>query len=122
LVHLEGSRKSDDNLGSGAVDLATSDLDDLTDGNRLVTPDIQDSFQDEVGVQSGGSKGRCIASLERQGEEDSGVERPVVVGIARQDEPMGQGFGINRGQIGHAHRVRRFVGCSKRLARNGIRF
>ena len=70
-------------------------------GNRLITPDIEHSLQDEVRVQSGGSKGGCVACLECEREQDSGVERAVVVGIARQNEPVSQGFGINRVQIGH---------------------
>ena len=48
------------------MDLASPDLDDLTDGDRLVAPDVENSFQDEIGIQPGGSKGGRIAGLERQ--------------------------------------------------------
>ena len=80
------------------MDLAASDLHDLADRNGLITPDVEHSFQDQVCIQSGGSKGRGVACLEGQREQDSGVERAVVVRIARQNQPVGQGFGINRVQ------------------------
>ena len=85
------------------MDLSAPDLHDLADGNRLITPDVEHSLEDEVRVDSGGSKGGRIAGLEGKREQDSGVERAVVVGIARQHEPVGQGFGINRVLFGHGH-------------------
>ena len=71
-------------------------------------------FRTRLAFKPGGSKRGCVAGLERQREQHSGVERSVVVRIARQNEPMGQGFGINRVQIGHAHRVRRFLGAQQK--------
>jgi hypothetical protein len=84
------------------VDLASSDLDHATDRYGLVTPEIQDSFQDQVGVQARGSERRRIAGLERQRKENSGVKRSVVIGVPWQDEAMGEGLGIIRVQFGHA--------------------
>ena len=78
------------------MDFPAPDLDDLADRNRLVAPEIEHSFQDEIGVQAGGSKGGGIAGLEGQREQNARVKRAVVVGVARQDEPMRQSFGINR--------------------------
>ena len=56
LIQLGRPGESDDDLGAGTVDFSPSDLDDSTDGNRFVAPEIQDPLQDEVGVQAGGRK------------------------------------------------------------------
>lgn len=90
------------------MDFAAFDLNDLADAYRLVTTDVEHPFQDEVGIEAGGPKSRRVGRLKRQGKQHSGVERSMVVRIAWQNQPMGQGFRINRVQIGHAHRVRIF--------------
>ena len=64
LVCLEGAEECDDDLGAGAMDFAASDLHDLADRDRLIATDVEDSLEDEIGVQSGGSKGGGIGRFE----------------------------------------------------------
>ena len=76
------SPERDDNLGASSVDFSSPDLDHATNRNRLVAPKIEDSFQNQVGVQAGRSKSRRVASLQGQRNQNPGVERAVVIGIA----------------------------------------
>ena len=89
---------------AGAVDLAAPDLDHPADPDRLVAAQVEDPLQDQVGVQARGAIGRGIGRLERHREQDARVERAVMIGIARQDEAMGQDFVAGRHP--HAHRAR----------------
>ncbi len=89
------------------MDFSSPNLDHAADWNRLVTAQIQHSFQDEVGIQAGGPKGGCITGLKRQGEQDAGVKGPVMIAVAGQDEAMCQCFGISGVRFVHARRIRR---------------
>ncbi len=86
------------------MNFAASDLDDLADGHRFVAAEIQNSFQNEVGIQAGGSECGRVAGFEGQRQKDASVERAVVVGITRQNEAMGQCFGIVRVRFSHLRR------------------
>lgn len=98
---MERSMEGDDDLGAGAVNLAASDLDDLADGNRLIAADIEHSLEDEVCGCARGSKRGGVACLEGQREQSTGVERAIVVCIARQNKPVRKGFGVRLVRIGH---------------------
>ena len=90
------------------MDLAAPDLDHAADRDRLITAEVQDALQDQVGVEARGTEGRRITGFEGQGQEDARIERPMMVGVAREHEAMGQRFAFIRVQFGHARRVRRF--------------
>jgi hypothetical protein len=53
-------------LGSGAMDFSTSDLNDLTDRHRFVTPDVENSFQNQICVQPGSAKRCRVGGLKRE--------------------------------------------------------
>jgi hypothetical protein len=66
LIELRGSGKCDDDLCSGPMDFSTSDLNDLTDRHRFVTPDVENAFQNQICVQPGSAKGCRVGSLKRE--------------------------------------------------------
>ena len=82
------SPECDDDLGAATVYLPAPDLHNLADRNGFVAAEVKDSFQDEVGVQPGGTEGRRVAGLEGKGEQGTRIECPMVIGIARQDKAM----------------------------------
>ena len=92
------------------MDFATADLDDASDRDRLITSEIQDSLQNEIGVQTRGAKRRGVACLEREGEQDACIESPMMIGVARKDEAIHDSLAFIRVQIGHARQIRRFEG------------
>ncbi len=106
------SPECDDDLGAPTVYLSASDLHNVADGNRFVAAQVEDTFEDEVGVQPGGTEGRCVAGLESKGEQGTRIESPVVIGITRQDKAMSQGFEVLGLSLRHEHRVPRNVNWS----------
>ena len=94
--------ESHDDLGAAAMDLAATDLDDLADGDRLIATEVEDSLQDEIGIEPGGVECGRVTGLECEGEECAGIEGPVVVGITRQDQAMGEGLCFLGLSLGHA--------------------
>jgi hypothetical protein len=46
------------------MDLSAPDLHNVADRNGFIAAQIEDTFQDEVGVQSGGTEGCRVAGLE----------------------------------------------------------
>ena len=107
MIRKGSSPECDDDLSAAAVDLPASDLHDLPDRNRLVAPDVENPFQDEVCVQAGGTESGRVTGFECQREQGTRVEGSVVVGIAGQDEAMGQGLCILGLRLCHARRVPR---------------
>lgn len=93
----------------GAMNFAAPDLDDLADGDWFIAANIEHSFEDEVRIHAGGSKGGGVACFEGEREQSAGVERAVVVRITRQNKSVGKGFGVNRVQIGHERGACRLV-------------
>ncbi len=83
------------------MDFSAADLHHAADGDRFVAPQIQDSFQNEVRVQARPSKRRRIGGLEGQRDQDARVKCAVVIGVARQDEMMGQRLTIGGLRFGH---------------------
>ena len=106
------SPECDNDLGAATVDLPAPDLHNLADRNRFVAAKVEDSFQDEVGVQAGGTEGRRVAGLEGEGEQGTRIECPMVIGITRQDKVMSQGFKVLGLRLRHARRVPRNVNWS----------
>ncbi len=106
------SPECDDDLGAATVYLPAPDLDNLADRNGFVAAEVKDSFQDEVGVQPGGTEGRRVAGLEGKGEQGTRIECPMVIGITRQDKAMSQGFEVLGLRLRHARRVPRNVNWS----------
>ncbi len=106
------SPECDDDLGAATVYLPAPDLHNLADRNGFVAAEVKDSFQDEVGVQPGGTEGRRVAGLEGKGEQGTRIECPMVIGIARQDKAMSQGFEVLGLHLRHARRVPQNVNWS----------
>jgi len=106
------SPECDDDLGAATVYLPAPDLHNLADRNRFVAAKIKNSFQDEVGVQPGGTEGRRVAGLKGEGEQGTRIECPMVIGITRQDKAMSQGFEVLGLRLRHARRVPRNVNWS----------
>lgn len=102
------AQEADDDLGPRAVQLAAADLDHAADRDRLVAAQVEDALEDEVRVEARGPEGGRISRLQGEGQQDAGIERPVVVGVAGQDEAVGPRLVFIPIRIGHAHRVRRF--------------
>ncbi len=103
-------------LGTAAMDLPASNLHNLADRNRFIAAQVEDSFEDEIGVQPGGTEGRRVAGLQGKSEEGSRVECPVVIGIARQDQAMSQSFEFLGLRFRHALRVPRALNWTGRGA------
>jgi hypothetical protein len=89
-----GAPQRDDDLGAATMDLAAADLNDLADGDGLIAAKIEHPLQDEIRIQAGGAEGRGITGLEGQGKQGTGVERSVMIGVPRQNQVMGQCFGV----------------------------
>ena len=106
------SPECDDDLSAATVYLPAPNLHNLADRNGFVTAEVKDSFQDEVGVQPGGTEGRRVAGLEGKGEQGTRIECPMVIGIARQDKAMSQGFEVLGLRLRHARRVPQKVNWS----------
>ena len=92
--------------------LPAPDLHNLADRDGFVAAEVKNSFQDEVGVQPGGTEGRRVAGLEGKGEQGTRIECSMVIGIARQDKAMSQGFEVLGLRLRHARRVPRNVNWS----------
>ena len=58
--------KADNDVGACALDFATANLDHSSDRDRLIAADIQNSFENQVGIQAGGAKRRRVTRLEGQ--------------------------------------------------------
>ena len=90
------SPERNNDLSTAPVDLPAPDLHDLAYRNGFVTAKIENAFENEVRVQSGGPEGGCVTRLEGEGKQCSRVEGSVVIGIAGQDEAMCQSFKVLR--------------------------
>jgi hypothetical protein len=114
MIRKGSAPEGHDDLGATAVNLPASDLNDLPDRHRLIAPDVENPFQDEVCVQSGSAERGRVSSFKRQRQQGTRIEGSVVVGIARQDQAMAQGFCILGLRLSHARRVPRIVSEVKR--------
>ncbi len=108
LAIQRGAPEGHDDLRGAAVDLTASDLDDAADGHGDVAAQVEDSFQDEIGIKAGGVVSRGISGLQGQREQGAGVERPVMVGVAGQDESVRERLGVVRVRRCHTRAIPRF--------------
>jgi hypothetical protein len=114
MIRKGSAPEGHDDLSATAVNLPSSDLHDLPDRHRLIAPDVENPFQDEVCVQSGSAERGRVSSFKRQCQQGTRVEGSVVVGIAWQDQAMAQGLCILGLRLSHARRVPRIVSEVKR--------
>jgi hypothetical protein len=89
------------------MDLPAPDLHDLANRDRLVTSEIENPFENQIGIEPSSTEGGCVACLECKRQQGSGVKCAMVIGIARQDKAMGQGFDVLVRRLCHARRVPR---------------
>ena len=74
------------------MDLTPPDLDHSPDRDGLVATKVQHPPQDEIGVESSRAEGCRVGRLQREREEDAGVERPVMICVSRENQSVCERF------------------------------
>ena len=72
--------------------LPAPDLHHVADRNRFVAAEVEHAFEDKIGIQSRGTKGRSVTGLKGKREQCPRIESSMVISITWQDQAMSQGF------------------------------